>query len=84
VVVVAVGSMVVLLRDREQVESDVMSLASHDRALLAGIVIMGLSALALAAELYPLGVVIFAAGLAVTVLGVLWKRKKSKSERRSP
>jgi hypothetical protein len=76
VVVVAVGSMVVLLRDRKVVEYDVISLASHDRALLAGIVIMGMSALAFAADLYPLGIVIFAAGLAVTVLGVVWKRRK--------
>jgi hypothetical protein len=77
VVVVAVGSMAVLLRDRKQVEHDVISLASHERMLLTGIVIMGASALAFAADLYPLGIVIFAAGLAVTVLGVLWKRKKS-------
>jgi len=78
VVVVAVGSMAVLLRDRKQVESDVISLASHERTLLTGIVIMGASALAFAAYLYPLGIVIFAAGVAVTVLGVVWKRKKNR------
>jgi hypothetical protein len=77
VVVVAAGSMVVLLRDKKQVEFDVISLASHERTLLTGVVIMVVSALAFAAELYLLGMVIFAAGLAVAVLGVVWKRKKS-------
>jgi hypothetical protein len=77
VVVVAVGSMMVLLRDRKQVEYDVVSLANHERTLLTGIVIMGASALAFAADIYLVGGVIFFAGLAVTVVGALWKRKKS-------
>jgi hypothetical protein len=77
VVVVAVGSMVVLLRDKKQVESDVVSLASHERTLLTGIVIMGASTLAFAADLYLVGAVTFVAGLAVTALGALWKREKS-------
>lgn len=80
VIVVTVGSMVVLLRDRKQIEYDVMGLAYHERTLLTGIVIMGVSALAFAADHYSLGFVIFAAGLAITVLGVVWKRMKSKRD----
>jgi len=38
---------------------------------------MGLSALAFAADIDSVGVMIFATGLAVTVLGALWKRKRS-------
>jgi hypothetical protein len=79
VIVVSVGSMVVLLRDREQVENDVIRLARHERTLLTGIVVMGVSALAFAADLYLFGVVIFAAGVVVAVLGALWGRKEKQA-----
>jgi hypothetical protein len=80
VIVVTFGSMAVLLIDRKQVENDVIGLAAHERTLLTGIVIMGLSALAFAADLNPIGLAIFAAGVAVAAIAVLWRRKKSRSE----
>jgi len=61
--------MLVLLIDRKQVENDVIGLAAHERTLLTGIVIMGLSALAFAANLNLPGAAIVAAGLALTVQG---------------
>jgi hypothetical protein len=79
IVVVAVGSMVVFLRDREQVEKDVIGLANHERTLLTGVVIMGMSALAFSAGLFSLGIVVVGAGAAVAVMGVLWKRKTTRS-----
>jgi hypothetical protein len=78
VIVVTCGSMAVLLIDRKQVENDVIGLAAHERTLLTGIVIMGLSALAFAANLNLLGAVIAAAGLALTLLGVMWRRAKRR------
>jgi len=76
VIVVTVGSMVVLLIDRKQVEKDVIGLANHERMLLAGLVIAGVSALAFAADIYAAGVAILFAGFAVAALGALWRRKK--------
>ena len=78
VIVVTFGSMLVLLIDRRQVENDVIGLAAHERTLLTGIAIMGLSTLAFAANLNLLGAAIVAAGLAPTVLGVVWRRKRSR------
>jgi hypothetical protein len=75
VIAVTVSSMVVLLIDRKQIEYDVTGLAHHERALLTGIVVMGLSALAFAADLLSLGLVIISVGLAVAALGVAWRRK---------
>jgi hypothetical protein len=80
VMVVTFGSMAVLLIDRKQVENDVIGLAAHERTLLTGIVVMGVSALAFAADLNPIGLAIFAAGVAVAAIAVLWRRKKSRSE----
>jgi hypothetical protein len=75
IIVVAIGSMVVFLKDRNQVENDVIGLANHERTLLTGIVTMGISALAFGAGLLPLGIGIVGTGLAIAVVGVLWKRK---------
>jgi hypothetical protein len=75
VLVVSLGSMALLFRDRKEIENDVTGLAYHERTLLAGVVVTGVSALAFASGLLPLGIAIAGAGLAVAVAGVLWKRR---------
>jgi hypothetical protein len=75
VIVVSIGSMFVLLRDRKQIEYDVTGLAYHERTLLTGITVMGVSTLAFAAGLLLIGGAILGAGLAVTVAGVVWRRR---------
>lgn len=73
VIVVAGGSMAVLLTDRNKVEYDVIGLAYHERTLLGGIVVMGISALAFAEGLFLPGLVVLACGIAITAVGIVWR-----------
>jgi hypothetical protein len=70
VIVVSVGSMVVLLRDRKSLQYDVIGLKVGEILLLVGIVIMGMSALAFADGLLIEGVVIVGIGGIVAVAGI--------------
>ena len=83
VIVVSFGLIAILLRDRRQVEIDIISLELHERTLLAGIVVMGLSSLAFADEQYPLGLATLVVGAAVAVAGYLW-RQRTLREARAP
>jgi len=80
---VSFGLIAILLRDRRQVEIDIISLELHERTLLAGIVVMGLSSLAFADEQYPLGLATLVVGAAVAVAGYLW-RQRTLREARAP
>ena len=75
VIVVSFGLIAVLLRDRRQVEIDIVSLELHERTVLAGIVVMGLSSLAFADEQYPLGLAALVVGAVVAVAGYLWRQR---------
>jgi hypothetical protein len=70
VIVVSVGSMVVLLRDRKSLQYDVIGLKVGEILLLVGIVIMGMSALAFADGLFVEGVAIVGIGAIVAVAGI--------------
>jgi hypothetical protein len=75
VIAVTGGSMVVLLGDRKKIESDVISLANHERTLLAGLAVMAVSTLAIAEDSFPIGIGVLLLGLAIAVSGVIWRRR---------
>jgi hypothetical protein len=77
VIVVSVGSMVVLLRDRKGLQYDVIGLKVGEILLLVGIVIMGMSALAFADGLFIEGVAIVGIGAIVAVAGIGLHHAKS-------
>jgi len=81
VVVVAGGSLVVLLGDRKKIENDVMSLANHERTLLAGLAVMAVSTIAIAGDSFLIGAGVLLAGVAIAVLGLIWRRR---THRRRP
>jgi hypothetical protein len=72
IIIVSIGSLVILLRDRESLQYDVIELEHDERLLLAGVVIMGTSALAFAAGLFVGGLAILGAGAAITLVGMIW------------
>jgi hypothetical protein len=70
VIVVSVGSMVVLLRDRKSLQYDVIGLEVGEILLLVGILVMGMSALAFATGLFVEGAAIVGIGAIVAVAGI--------------
>jgi hypothetical protein len=78
VIVVSIGSIVVLLRDRESLRYDVIELEVSEILLLLGIVVMGVSTLAFATGLFIEGVVIVGGGAIVAVVGLALNQTKSQ------
>lgn len=76
VMVVAIGCMSILFFGRrDRIRYDVIAIGRGERLAYVGVVIAGLSAVAFAAGLIPVGVIVVAVGSVVVILGLLWHRR---------
>jgi hypothetical protein len=83
VIVVSLGVLGILLgRYRKELEYDVLSLGNVERLAYLGVMVAGLSALPFASGLLLPGAVVLAAGVAVAVAGVWFRRKGRSAPRR--
>jgi hypothetical protein len=76
IIVVTVASFAILLRRRDSLQYDVIGLHHDERLLFVGIMVTGLSSLAFASGSFPVGLIIAAAGVLLTMVGFLWGKRR--------
>lgn len=78
VMVVALGSAALLLRDRKSLRTDVTELGRDEMVLYTGIVVSGLSAIAFARGILSLGLIIIGVGIFLSAVGLVWGGHKAR------